>query len=193
LGLRDRRRRTIWINVQAHASDREVRSTVLHEMAHAATKSRGHDIRFFAQVEKLLQRGAPIGVGAPEAGRAQILKDIVPARFPLLKRRMERAEAQRSRELERWVERKKIPSEELTDDGIIREFEDAASDGLSWKKALLAIGPMYGLTDESGRPTHRLARCLLATARKAHARARRDTLRMPRAENRTKASDEAGA
>jgi hypothetical protein len=48
------RRKVITINVEAHKSDREIRSTVLHEMAHAAASirgSHGHDPEFFAQVE----------------------------------------------------------------------------------------------------------------------------------------------
>jgi hypothetical protein len=98
------KRRTIYINASLHASDRELRSTVLHEMAHAATKAgHGHSIEFFRQIENLLRQGAAVSVGDAEAGAAQVLKDIVPARFPLTRQRMERAEAKRSRELTRWA------------------------------------------------------------------------------------------
>lgn len=45
-----------------HWSDRQIRSTLLHELCHAAAEpcSRGHDIYFFLEVEKLLAAGAPI-------------------------------------------------------------------------------------------------------------------------------------
>ena len=68
-------KRKITIDAEHHASDRELRGTVLHEMAHAACagRSQGHDVHFFAHVERLLQRGAPVTVDTGEAGNVVIL------------------------------------------------------------------------------------------------------------------------
>ena len=54
--------KTIFINLLEHRSDRQVRSVLLHELCHAAAapRSRGHDVYFFWEVEKLLAAGAPI-------------------------------------------------------------------------------------------------------------------------------------
>src|ERR1035441_7340506 len=54
MGMCDWKRKVITIDVEQHKSDREVRSTLLHEMAHAAAFIRGsreHDLKFFAQLE----------------------------------------------------------------------------------------------------------------------------------------------
>jgi len=67
-----------------HASDRELRATLLHEMAHEAARGKGHGVKFFAQVERLLRRGAPIAVSYAEAGaEARIYANLVPPQFPL--------------------------------------------------------------------------------------------------------------
>jgi|ERR1700678_2560676 SprT-like family len=90
MGLCEWKRKVITIDVERHKSDREVRSTLLHEMAHAAASirgSRGHDPKFFAQLEKLLRLRAPIAIDTPEAGGVRILANLVPSRFPLLKRK----------------------------------------------------------------------------------------------------------
>lgn len=172
LGTCCARHRIIHINVACHESDRKVRSTLLHEMAHAATKKgRVHEVYFFAQLEKLLRKGARISVGDAEAGCATILADIVPARFPLTKRLMDRAEARRRKPLEQLIRRRKVPSLQITEEMIIGDFADAAME-LAWKHALLAVGLVYGLVDESGRPVSRWASRIVRRGKAAHARAR---------------------
>lgn len=51
-------------------SDREIRSTMLHEMGHlAANDAAGpdHGSKFLAQIESLLRQKAPLTIGFPEA------------------------------------------------------------------------------------------------------------------------------
>jgi hypothetical protein len=64
IGLHDSKAKQIIIDLVQHRSDSGVRSTLLHELCHAAAghRSRGHDIYFFWEVEKLLAVGAPIRV-----------------------------------------------------------------------------------------------------------------------------------
>src|SRR4029077_6822002 len=134
--------------------------------------SHGHDAKFFAQLEWLLRKKAPITISNPEAGAANILRDIVPARFALLKRKMDRLEARRRKPIDRLFQDKKITPITITDQDIIGEFEDAASE-MRWKEALLYVGLYNGLVDEGGRPVNQRARRLVARGRKAHSRARR--------------------
>jgi hypothetical protein len=141
----------------------------------AAHGSCGHDPKFFAQVEKLLQKGAPISVGDPEAGAVHILRDIVPARFPLVKRKMELAETRRRNSIERSIKDNKPHVEVISDESIITEFEDRASE-LTWRQALHFIGLKSGRVDESGRPLNPRYRRLVAQARRVHSRARRQYL-----------------
>jgi len=176
MGWCELKNRLITIDVERHQTDREVRSTLLHEMAHAASpKSRGHDVKFFAQLEKLLSRGAPIGVGKPEAGSVRIMADIVPARFPLLKRRIERAETRRQKAVEDYGLAKNVPAIEITDAAIVREFEDAAS-FFAWKEAVTNVGRRNGLVDETGRAVSRWAAGLLKQGKVVHTRGRREYL-----------------
>ncbi len=118
LGLCDWRRRTIIINVAKCRDGREVRSTLLHEMAHVATPTHDkHDISFFAELEHLLQQRAPISVRNPEARQMRLLHGRIPARFPLLQRKMveskhrwklERAETSKARRHERYLRTKRL-------------------------------------------------------------------------------------
>lgn len=88
----------IEIDPAKHRSAHEIRSTLLHEMAHVATCSEGHDLQFFAQIERLLRCGSPLAEGAPEAGAwVWAVGGVVPRRFPLLRACMQRAERERTR------------------------------------------------------------------------------------------------
>jgi len=144
-------------------------------MCHAAAarhRSRGHDEKFFAQLERLLRVRAPITVANPEAGGAHILKDLVPTSFPLARSKMERIEARRANAIEQHIKATNREVRVIGDDDIIQEFEDHAWE-LSWKEALITIGLENGLTDETGRPLNARFRRLLVRARRAHTRGRR--------------------
>jgi len=160
------------IRIDLHSP--QLRGTLLHEMAHAASRS-GHTVPFFAQLEHLLKRGAPVKVDAAEAGNVSILNDVIPKRFPLLRAKMQRAESRRAGRLLKYTRKKRLKTYTVTDDMIIGEFEDAAME-VTWKRALVFIGLQYGLTDESGRPLSAWARRVIRGGRRAYRRARRDHL-----------------
>jgi hypothetical protein len=155
LGRCDPRRRTIEIDVSKHKSERELRSTLLHEMCHVAAHrkgSRGHDAKFFEQLERLLRKKAPISIADPEAGEARVQSELVPARFPLLKRKMDRIAAKQRKPLERFIKANRLTPHDISDEEIIREFEYHAWES-TWKEALLDFGfRKYHLTDETCRP-----------------------------------------
>jgi hypothetical protein len=176
-GLCNRREKIITIDPHPQ-SDRKLRATLLHEMAHAASRS-GHTARFFAELERLLRRGAPVKVDAAEAGHAKIFRDIVPKRFPLVRAKMQRAENRRQRRILKLTREKKLKTYTMTNDMIVAEFKDAATE-LTWKQALLCIGLQYGLTDEGGRAVDAWARRLVHRGRKAHLGARREHLQYER-------------
>jgi hypothetical protein len=103
LGFCDSRAGEITIDVEAHHTDREVRSTVLHEMAHAAAGrcriAQGY--KFWAEIEGLLRMGVPIDVTNSEAPGLRILAGAVPRRFPLAQLAVESIERARVKELEK--------------------------------------------------------------------------------------------
>jgi len=178
LGCCDSRRRLITISIGHHKSDSEIRGTVLHEMAHAAadTKgSRGHDLIFFAELEKLLRMGSDIAIDTPEAGKVRILANLVPSRFPLLKRKIDRAEARRCFALKQFVAKHKLPMRSIAENDILCEFEDVAME-LTWKQAVRVVGVENGIVDETGRPLTSRSKRLLERAKRRFTQARRDSL-----------------
>jgi hypothetical protein len=102
----DPRKRIIEIDPSQCASDRVVRSKLLHEMVHAAIPS-NHDLKFCAEIERLLRLGAPYMVEAWDCSNVRIsearframgpfsLKELIPRRLPLLRRRMQRLDNRR--------------------------------------------------------------------------------------------------
>jgi hypothetical protein len=78
----------IVINVDAHKRDTKIRCTLLHEMAHVVVSGRGHEREFLSEMERLLQRGAP--VFHDEIFRQKRLNEI-PLVFPLCRKAVERA------------------------------------------------------------------------------------------------------
>ncbi len=189
MGRCDRRKRVIEIDVVAHrGNSRELRATMLHEMAHAgaAKGSRGHDMKFFAQLEMLLRKKAPVNISIADAGRVTSYSDLVPERFPLLKTKMDRLEKRRRNSLERFVRAQKINVRNISDDDIISDFRSAATQ-MTWKEAVLYVGIENHMVDESGRPLNRWARQLLSPARQEFTLARRNYLEMKQAEETLRA------
>jgi len=167
-------KRTIIIDVNKHHSDRELRGTVLHEMAHAAALIPGHGIQFFAQVERLLRDGAPITVTDGCHGAVRIMANLVPVRFPLLKRKVDRLEARRAKPFVELIKAKRVPVHDVTEEEILERFCDIdAGAAMTWKNACVVIGIEYALTDDRGRPLTAFARRVIAKARSKHYRARR--------------------
>lgn len=172
LGLCDSKARHIHIDVEAHRTDREVRSTVLHEMAHAAAgRCRiAHGYKFWSEVERLLKMSAPIDVTNSEAPGLRILAGAVPKRFPLARLAVERLERARIKELEKQTFE---DVEEITDAVIIERFEEAAmtlyrkEPTESWRTARWAVGLEYGLLDVGGKPRNSWAARVIAEGKRA--------------------------
>jgi len=170
-------KRAITIDLEKHTSDRQLRGTVLHEMAHEAANHWGHGIHFFAEVEKLLRQGAPITVKTAEGGKVEVQANLVPKRFPLLKRRMDRVEARRTKGIKDMVKAKGISIRDVTEDQIVENFRDVEGGAsLPWRAAVRYVGSQFALTDETGRPLTAFSRRIIAKGHKVHARARRDYL-----------------
>jgi SprT-like family protein len=173
----DPAKREIALDALKHGSDREIRSNVLHEMCHAAAhpERTGHSYKFYTQLEHILGQKAPVTIGSPETPGLKILAGAVPRRFPLARAMMEKAEKRREAELERWTKAHPDGATEIvTRQEILRDFADAAAEGLNWRKSLWAVGAERGLIDVGGKPKSKWSERVIAEARKAHRRARRD-------------------
>jgi hypothetical protein len=159
----------IYVHVAAHNTDRSVRETLLHEMAHVGAGPGvrvAHGYKFLAQMEHLLRARAPVSFGNPEMPDVGFVALAVPRRFPLC-----RAAAQRLQKRNERAIPKNLPDHVITDEEILSNFEDAACDGLSWNQAKMAVGQEQGLLDVEGRPVNARARRLLARARPSFRRA----------------------
>jgi hypothetical protein len=171
MGVCDCKRRAISIDVAAHRSDREVRATLLHEMAHAAAPNGypAHGYPFWGQLEMLLKKGAPVSIGFAEAG--SLVKTLnVPRRFKLCRKLAEGAQAKRTRQLKREFPG---PDTVIPLDMVLQRFEDAALE-VTWKVALMVISQEYGMLDVGHKPLWSAS--FLKKARRVFARARRDHL-----------------
>lgn len=81
LGRCDLSNGALLINLPAHRSDREVRSTVLLTMIHAVNGRAGHHAPFWKELEGLLSKQAPITADSPELGEHDIHLKVIPRRF----------------------------------------------------------------------------------------------------------------
>ena len=173
MGLCDRSNRTIYVNIHSHHSDKEIRHTLLHEMAHAAASRDGHGHEFFAQLENLLRKGAQMKVGWTEAHYARTLANVVPARFPLARKAMARVEKARARAVYREVRENNLQIHDVSHDEIVRNFADAAFDCLTWKQVLHAVGIRWSLIDDMGRPLDSRSTKIIERGKKAFRQNRR--------------------
>jgi hypothetical protein len=136
----------------AGQSDRKVRSTVLHEMAHlAARRPGGHNSAFFEQLENLLRQKAPLLMDMPENQNRPILESA-PKRFKRCRSALNHAYRRWHRSMERELSKlENVPGESL-ESAIIRDFEGAGIDDVKWAAARALIGDEYGLLDIDGKP-----------------------------------------
>jgi hypothetical protein len=137
----------IVIDVAAHPSDRELRATMLHEMAHAVAGKPGHTSPFWTQLEYLLSRHAPITVSFPELGEQGGHLHIIPKRFRRCRRLFARVYRRRLQAFEREIAH--LPTYQLD---IAREFEDAAStENVAWRVLWQYYARRFGFVDLDGR------------------------------------------
>lgn len=157
----DAARREIRIDIDRHANnDREIRSTLLHEMAHVAG-GRDHGSKFYFRVESLLRQGAPITISFSETDGLQIVKDAVPSRFPLARRLLNKAHDRQQRRLESQAQRSIDGDVTLTDEDLAQEFSDSEIAAFPWKRALWIVGSRYGLLDVDRRPKDRRSAAII--------------------------------
>ena len=171
-----RRERRIFVDVDQHESDPEVRATLLHEMCHAAAKYdrfRSHGHAFWQQLEALLHQGARIKVLDSEAPDLKIFAHAIPPKFRLCRMAITKLESLRQRQVDARAKRLGIShTEVLSKQEIMDEFEDAAVE-LPWLKALFSVGGRYGLIDVGGKPTSRRTAKIIANGKKVHQRYRK--------------------
>jgi len=175
VGLCNYRHRIVQIDTAKHRSDRVIRSTLLHEMAHVATsRNRGHGEKFWEQLERLLRKGALVEVGFSEAPDLHVLEGAIPRRFRLCRAAAGKAEKPEQLEIERLLRER--PDDEIitiSDEMIADSFGEAASQGLTWQQALYAIGQEHGLLDIDGRPKNKWATLIVEKGRRAFRKGRR--------------------
>lgn len=135
--------KSIWIDISRHTSDYEVRSTLLHEMAHAAAgrRSRGHDSRFFTELEHLLRSGARLSIDLAENENRPDISSV-PDRFPLSKKALTPAYARRRRSIVGSRDGQRDIGDE-----VITAFENLGANGVTWTRTLLYAGHEFGLLD----------------------------------------------
>ena len=178
-GLYEEKPQRITLDIKEHKSDREVRGTLLHEMAHAAAgeeASEIHGSKFWSQIEHLLRQNAPITVGFPETPDLRILKDAIPRRFPLACGMVNKAHERHQQEVEkqaRKLRKRGFADRYVRDEDIVQHFRDAAVT-LTWSSALPEVGLEYGLIDVA--PANKWSLDIIAKGRSAHRRARAQVL-----------------
>lgn len=162
--------RVLLIDLCRHPSEREIRSTVLHEMAHAVVGRGGHRAAFWTELESLLRQRAPITVGFPELGEAGKHLCVVPNRFRRCRKFFAPVYRRQQRELERQISQAGMPSYDYTTGDMETECFDAAFlNGATWRDMWPRLAATWGFVDLDG--------CLLPWARKWRDAARRGYVR----------------
>jgi len=148
----------IEINVKVMKSDKGVRSTLLHEMCHLKAGNESgrngcHDSMFFAQVETLLRKNAPIEVGTPENPNDSGPLAI-PAQYRLCRAAMKKESRRKQSELQKRIKKGEISN---FVDGlklILERFELLPCDipDATWKDAVILIGKECHFLDIDDNP-----------------------------------------
>jgi hypothetical protein len=174
--------RKITIDVASHRNDWHVRTTLLHEMCHAAAPG-GHHSKFFAEIERLLEAGAPVQVSVAETG-GPFNCDAIPERFPLARQRFRITQAKATKALLRGFS-PKAQIRQITYEDICREIEDAALlEGLTWRVLWPVVANEHGLLDVDGKPAPSISEQQVRAFRRAYRRGRRNWLEEQRAQAR---------
>ena len=168
--------RVISIDLAEHSSDRKVRATLLHEMAHAAAGRPGHGSPFWAQLEYLLAQHASITVSFPELGERGRHLSAIPERFRRCRRRFAPAYRRDQLAMERefagrWTS--------YTAADLETEAYDWAIDGAPWRGVWWTLAHTWGYVDLDGKVLPQ-ARPYRAAARRGYIRGRRFWLKNER-------------
>ncbi len=84
-GLTSHRSQTIFIDVDRHADDDEVRETLLHEMVHVAVHDfPAHGLTFWREVDRILAMGAPPQLVWPVSHQLRTILRTKAGGFPLV-------------------------------------------------------------------------------------------------------------
>jgi hypothetical protein len=170
IGQCSKKSRLIEIDVEQHRSDAQIRSTLLHEMCHAAASKYGHGSSFCTQLEMLLRLKAPITIGFPE-----ILKPFtftIPKEFRCVRRAFRTIEEKQQREIQKITG--KLPPINFKAFALFN-IQDYALQGFTWKQIINSIGNEYHLLDIDNKPLP-IFRKFFEKARKTYVKARREYL-----------------
>jgi hypothetical protein len=166
----------ICVDTDKYASDRAVRSVLLHEMCHVAAGEGGHGSAFYIQLEHLLRMKAPIIAGRSEAPFPFYYR--VPANYRLSYAAISRAKRRELRVLERScpLNIKDAPPYPITgelENEFALDFYKAGLYGFFWEDALCLVGAEWEIlgTDNQPLPEYR---DLIKAAKKAHRRGERE-------------------
>jgi len=171
VGICCRKEKEIWIDIAAHKTDLEVRETLLHEMAHAADKSKSkiaHGYGFWEQIERLLEQGAPLNVSFSEMPSHTFPLSAIPKKFKRCRAVAEKLEKTRERETSRIICQERLMVREISDEDILEEFADYEAGQVVWQVALRKIGLDYGLVDVEGRPVDERAERIIKKGYQKH-------------------------
>jgi hypothetical protein len=177
LGRIEETEKVIKIDVAANRTDAEVRSTLLHEMAHLAGYSLerakvGHNSAFFTHVERLLKLGAPIRVSSAEnQGRAVL--ESVPSRFRRCRAAMRAEYDRKARWLARGAKEAASRGARVMTLNLSAQFYELGEAGWRWPNAIRTLDSEFGLLDIDGRVLSAFAP-QGAGWRSAHRRGQRD-------------------
>ena len=176
-GLCEKTHKQVIVDTDKYESDAQIRSTLLHEMAHAASPTNsGHGYEFWAQLEQLMRKRAPVTVGFPEAPDCTMLDDVVPKEFPLCRKAMNKLQERKNRNVAKETKAKNLQTEYISDEKILHEFTSAVyeQDNLSESDIVAEIGKENGLLNIEGKPKNRWAAHIIAQGRKLYRRTKRE-------------------
>jgi len=149
-GFTDDSSRTVVVDVDGHWNDDEIRLTLLHEMVHVAardgeSRSAIHGLRFWQEVDRILQKGAPADLVLPISPQLRRIFRVKAGGWGLYycKKAVRKVEAARKR-LRQWEEDSDLEGKYRK---TIAQFQTLAPE-VTWAQALVRIGPRTHLVDE---------------------------------------------
>jgi hypothetical protein len=186
VGFCDPKHKQLVVDTDHITSDAEIRSTLLHEMAHAASPGRAdHGYKFWEQIEQLLKKGAPITLGFPEAPQNKSFVDIIPKKLHLCCEAARKLEAQRVNKVLRRAKIRNLKTQTITDDEIIATFAGAVYDlpFASESEITIAVAERYDLFDVGGKPKNAWAAHIISEGKKVYRRTKKEQIEMDLAED----------